>query len=105
MSPDEIEQLKSSPAWPARMASAHTVPRELRAIERYEFGPDRFKDMLTPTLLLLGSDSPQFIKSVTETVDKALPNSQVVVMPGQQHIAMYMAPDVFVREVVRFLEE
>lgn len=105
MSLDEIELLKSSPAWSARMASAHTVPRELRAIEQYEFDPERFKDMQTPTLLLLGSDSPQFIKDATETVDSALPNIQVVVMSGQQHIAMYTAPALFVREVQTFLEE
>jgi pimeloyl-ACP methyl ester carboxylesterase len=105
MSPDEIEQLKSSPAWSARMASAHTVPRELRAIERYEFDPGRFKDMQAPTLLLLGGGSPQLVKGATETVDRALPNSQVVVMLGQQHIAMYTAPELFVKELVRFLLE
>lgn len=105
MSPDEIEQLRSSPAWSARMASAHTVPRELRALERYEFAPDRFKDMQTPTLLLLGGDSPQFVKDAIETVDRALPNSQVIVMPGQQHIAMYTAPELFVNELVQFLLE
>jgi pimeloyl-ACP methyl ester carboxylesterase len=105
MSPAEIEQLKSSPAWPARIAAAHTVPRELRALDRYEFAPGRFKDLQTPTLLLLGGDSPQFAKDATETVDRVLPDSRIVVMPGQQHIAMYTAPELFVNEVVRFLLE
>jgi pimeloyl-ACP methyl ester carboxylesterase len=105
LSPNQIEQLRSSPAWPARLASAHTVPRELRALERYEFDPDRFKDLQTPTLLLVGGDSPQFVRDATETVGEALPNSQVVVLPGQQHIAMYTAPDQFASTVVRFLLE
>jgi pimeloyl-ACP methyl ester carboxylesterase len=39
-----------------------------------------------------------------ETVSAALPNSRVVVLPGQQHIAMDTAPDLFVREVVAFLD-
>jgi pimeloyl-ACP methyl ester carboxylesterase len=105
MSPDEINQLNSSTAWSARMASAHTVPRELRALEQYEFEPSRFKAMQTPTLLLRGGDSPQFVKNATEIVDKALPVSQVIIMPGQQHIAMYTAPEQFVSEIVRFLLE
>lgn len=29
MSPEEIEGIKSSPAWPERMALAHTLPREM----------------------------------------------------------------------------
>jgi pimeloyl-ACP methyl ester carboxylesterase len=105
MSPDEINKMKSSPSWPERMASAHTVPREQRALKKYEFDPDSFNDMQTSTLLLLGGESPQFVKDATETVDRALINSQNVVMPGQQHIAMYTAPELFVSEVVRFLLE
>jgi pimeloyl-ACP methyl ester carboxylesterase len=38
-------------------------------------------------------------------VAAALPDARVVVLPGQQHAAMYTAPEIFVREVVRFLEE
>jgi pimeloyl-ACP methyl ester carboxylesterase len=105
ISPHEIEQLRSSPAWPARVAAAHTLPRESRAEERYTFDASRFKDLLIPTLLLLGGDSPQFLKKATETVDAALPNSRIAVMPGQQHIAMYTAPDLFVSELTRFLLE
>src|SRR5258708_40058617 len=32
-----------------------------------------------------------------------LPNSRILVLPGQQHIAMDTAPDLFVREVLAFL--
>jgi hypothetical protein len=32
-----------------------------------------------------------------------LPDSGIVVMPGQQHIAMYTAPDLFLHEVLTFL--
>jgi pimeloyl-ACP methyl ester carboxylesterase len=58
-----------------------------------------------PTLLLLGEDSPLFIRKATEVVDAALPNSRIVILPGQQHIAMDRDPDLFVREVTRFLRE
>jgi pimeloyl-ACP methyl ester carboxylesterase len=105
MSPDEIEQYKASPAWPARLAAAHNLPRESWAEERYTFDAQRFKHLHTPTLLLLGGDSPSFLKAVTETVAAALPNSRVAIMPGQQHTAMYTAPDLFLREVLSFLHE
>jgi len=105
LSPDQIEQMKSSLSWPARLASAHTVPREQRALRSYRFDPDHFRDMQTPTLLLLGGDSPQFVKDATERIDRELRNSQVVILPGQQHVAMYTAPELFVNELVRFLVE
>jgi pimeloyl-ACP methyl ester carboxylesterase len=105
MPPHEIEQLRSSPAWPARVATAHTLPRESRAEKEYRFDAQRFKDLHTPTLLLLGGDSPQFLKAATETIDTALPNSRIAVMPGQQHTAMYTAPDLFASELIRFLLE
>ena len=101
----EFELFRASPAWPARVAAAHTLPRELRAQERYRFTAGRFSGLSTPTLLLVGGDSPAFFKVAIEVVEAALPNSRTVVLPGQQHIAMDTAPDLFVREVITFLEE
>lgn len=101
----ELELFKSSPAFPARVAAAHTLPRELRAHEAYRFEPERFKNLHVPTMLLLGGDSPEFFKKTIERWHAALPNSRIVVLPGQQHIAHYTAPDLFTREVLAFLNE
>ncbi len=105
MSADEIEQLRASPAWSARLAIAHTLLREMQAEEQYSYEAQRFKDMHTPTLLLLGGDSPRYFKEAIEVLDAALSNSRIAVMPEQQHIAMYTAPDLFVSELVQFLLE
>jgi pimeloyl-ACP methyl ester carboxylesterase len=105
LSPDEVKQRTSSPEWPARLASAHTLPREMRAIESYEFNAQHFKDFQTPTLLLLGGDSPEWVKTATDEIDAVLPNSRIAVIPEQQHGAMYDAPDLFVQEVLAFLSE
>jgi pimeloyl-ACP methyl ester carboxylesterase len=40
----------------------------------------------------------------TETLHAHLPNSQVTVLPGQQHSAMLTAPELFAKEVVKFLK-
>jgi pimeloyl-ACP methyl ester carboxylesterase len=101
--PHEMELLRAVPAWKARVAAAHTVPRELRIHETYRFEPARFARLQTSTLLLEGGDSPHFLKASIEAAHAALSNSQIVVMPGQQHVAMDTARDLFLAEVLRFL--
>jgi pimeloyl-ACP methyl ester carboxylesterase len=102
MPPHEFAPFRASPVWPARLAAAHTLPREMRATERYTLDAQRFKALQTPTLILLGGDSSQFFKAGAEAVDAALPNSRIAVMPGQRHIAMDTAPDLFLHEVLTF---
>ena len=99
--------LRSLPAWPARVALAPTISREMDAFESYvsNFDPARLNNLRTPTLLLLGGDSPALEKAAAEALDASLPDSRIVVMPGQAHIAQRTAPEVFAREVVRFLRQ
>jgi pimeloyl-ACP methyl ester carboxylesterase len=101
----ELTALRSLPNWPARVAAAHTIPREMRVGETYQFDAKRFESFHVPTLMLLGGESPQFLKRATELVAGALSSSRIVVLPGQQHAAMNTAPDMFVREVIAFLAD
>jgi pimeloyl-ACP methyl ester carboxylesterase len=101
----EMEILRAAPNWPARIAAAHTVLREMRGSNEYVFEPARFTGLTTPTLLLLGGESPPFFKAAIEEVHAALPKSRVFVMAGQQHTAMNTAPELFMREVLQFLTE
>jgi pimeloyl-ACP methyl ester carboxylesterase len=105
MPPHELELFKASPRFPAWVAAAHTVPRETRAEEEYRFEPERFKQLNVPVLLLVGGESPQNMKTTIETWAAALPNSRIVILPGEQHLAHYTAPDLFVQEVQAFLLE
>jgi pimeloyl-ACP methyl ester carboxylesterase len=103
-SPEVVEHMRSLPMWEARVAAAHTIPRETRADEAYRFDPERFEDLGVPTLLLSGEDSPDYMAAGDEAVAEALPNTRIVVMPGQGHVAMDTGTDLFTTEVVRFLE-
>ena len=104
MAPKQIEVLRMAPNWPARVeAAARTIVREAEAPPAYDFIPERFAAVTTPTLLLLGSESPQFMADATVAVSEALPNSRIVTLEGQEHVAMNTAPDLFVRTVVEFL--
>jgi hypothetical protein len=74
MAADELAMLKSLPNWPARIAAARTIPREMRASEAYRFHADRFKALTVPTLLLLGGASPAFFKAATDLVHAGRPS-------------------------------
>ena len=101
--PDDLRLLQSLPAWKARLAAAHTIPREMRADEDYFFDPQRFKMLTTPTLLLVGGDSPRFVKVASAAVYAALPDAKIAAMPRQQHAAMDTGTELFTTEVLRFL--
>ena len=101
----ELESIRQLPVWKVRVRLAPTIPREMAIDRMYSFHADKFAQMLTPTLLLLGGDSPPLFQRAIEMLHPVLQNSQVVILPGQQHIAMDTNPDLFVREVMHFLLE
>lgn len=101
--PEEIEVLRSLPAWTARIAAAHTVPREIAAHDGYVFDPARFAHLAVPTLLLLGGESPEPEHEAARDIAAALRDATIAVMPGQGHAAMDTGTEVFTTEVLRFL--
>ncbi len=101
MPESELQVLRSDPSWQARLKAAHTVPREMEV--SYILEAARFRHMKTPTLLLLGSESPPFLEAGTRSLKAALPDSRVGVLRGQAHAAITTAPGLFAEEVLRFL--
>ncbi|WP_331235944.1 alpha/beta fold hydrolase [Natronorarus salvus] len=105
LSSAEMDTLRSAPNWPTRVAAAHTVLRESRAENEYEFDAARFAAMTTPTVLFSGNESPRSLEDSTAAVDEALPNSRIVVFDGLGHGAIDAAPERFVDEVLAFVRE
>jgi pimeloyl-ACP methyl ester carboxylesterase len=103
MSSRDIRLSKSMAAWPARVAAAHTIPREILALREYSFEPLRFRAGSAPTLLLLGGESPDHFRQAVLLLESALPNSKTVVLAGQQHVAMETAPELLAEAVSAFL--
>jgi len=101
----ELAVYRQLPMWKERIKIIPTVLRELVIDRTYKFDAARFASLQVPTLLLLGGDSPLLFRQATETLDAALPDSQVVILPGQQHIAMDTNPELFVGEVLQFLRK
>ena len=107
MMPDhELAVFRSLPAWRARLASAHTLPRELRTVAvGTVYDPARVATITAPTLLLLGGDSPAGVKRATERLAETIPNAQIAVLDGQQHIAIDLDPMGFSGQVLDFLRD
>jgi len=99
-----IDRIQTLPNWTDQVAAAHTIPRELRQSHCYAPNLAELECINIPTLFLLGEHSPVFFRQTTETLQAHLPNSQVTVLPGQQHSAMLTAPELFAGEVVEFLK-
>lgn len=99
----QVDILRSLPAWQGRIAAAHTLVREIQAVQTYEFDQRKFERWITPTLILLGGDSPDTAKREAEALLDAIPRSRIAVLPSQQHAAMDTGTDIFLQEVVGFL--
>lgn len=105
MPDNEIELLRSQQdAWSARLRNTPTIPREMKGERSYVFDPARFGTMRTPTLLLVGGDSPARELRNAQGLAEVLPDARIRILPGQQHAATYTAPELFVREVEQFLQ-
>lgn len=103
--PEVIAAQRARPEWPDRVGYAHTLAREAQAVPRYTFDSGRVAGVRVPTLLLLGSESPPFFRAAIEALHAALPQSELVVLPGQHHNAMETAPELFADTVHRFLRD
>jgi pimeloyl-ACP methyl ester carboxylesterase len=105
ISSHEIDLLRSLPSWPGRVASVHTVLREMQAADGYQVDFARFKGIAVPTLLVVGGSTAPDYRANIDQLAATLPGSRVAVIPGQGHAAMQAAPDAWAREVVGFLTE
>jgi pimeloyl-ACP methyl ester carboxylesterase len=99
----ELAALRAQPAWPARVAAAPTIVRELQAIPRVALDPALAARITVPAMLLTGSVSRDPFAPDAGTVAAALPDARVVVLEGQQHVADILDPEGFAGHLVGFL--
>jgi pimeloyl-ACP methyl ester carboxylesterase len=105
LSPGELSALRAGPSWPSLVGTVHTLPREVRAAERYRFDPSRFQRLTLPARLLVGEQSPEPLRAGIVLAHRALVNSRVISMPGVGHEAVETGPEVFVAAVLEALGE
>jgi pimeloyl-ACP methyl ester carboxylesterase len=103
MSEPQIRAYRSEPSWPARVAAAHTLPRELRAPADRLFDPRRAATLTIPVLLLEGGETPEGFKEGTRIVAGALRDARVAALDGQGHTADVLAPQLVADQLLAFL--
>ena len=64
---------------------------------------DRLADVDVPTLVVSGTDDRLTPAPHAEALAKTIPSARLSWIPGAGHMAYLEAPDVFAREVMRFL--
>ena len=101
---DDIATIRAQPSWPARVAVAHTLPRELRNTPEQLFDPVEAAKVTVPTLLLQGSESPPSLRADVQTVADAVPDTRIVVLEGQAHSADFLAPQLVAEQLLPFLQ-
>lgn len=107
LSEEELAAYRASPIWPARVAAAHTIPREDQAVSHpaATLDPAVAATITVPVLLLVGEDSPDHLTAGLEAVAGALPDARIVVLEGQQHVAHHQVPERFAAHVLGFLRD
>lgn len=102
-SEDELQGLRRHPVWTRMLAMARTAPYDARIQRGFDLDLRRLAAMRTPTLMLIGAESPPRMRTGSEAVAHALPDVRIEELPGQAHLAQLLAPDVFAGAVDRFL--
>jgi pimeloyl-ACP methyl ester carboxylesterase len=101
LSPADVDAMRETPVWPARVAAAHTIPRELAVVEKIEFD-ERLGEIAIPVRLFAGTESPEYLRLAADAVAERIPGAGVVPMRGQAHQAMDFDPEQFVQAVFAF---
>jgi pimeloyl-ACP methyl ester carboxylesterase len=104
MTADEIRAYKANPVWPARVAAAQTIVREIEADATPEAGLDALGHVSIPVLQVLGGDSKAEFRTATMALDARLSNGRVVVLAGAKHAAHHTHAAQFVAHVAQFLD-
>jgi len=100
----ELQGMKAGPAWPAMVRDlAHTVAYDARVQREFSAEPAELARVRARTLMLLGSASPERMRSAAQTIKSRLPNATLSELAGQQHVAMLSAPALFASAVNEFL--
>lgn len=96
----DIDAARALPSWPSRVRLAHTIAREMRALDEYRFEIERLSGVRSSVTFLEGEVSPPLRNQVHGTLMAALPSARLIRLPGQGHLAVRTAPELFARAVM-----
>lgn len=98
----ELDELRASALWPPIVADAKASLGDLRALSRYDFRAERFRDLRLPVVLQIGTESPRHLY-VTDALAAVLTDVRIEELAGQAHEGMTTAPEMYAEAVSRVL--
>lgn len=101
LSPADIDAMKGTPIWQARLAAAPTIVRELEAVECFDIS-DRLSKITIPVRLLLGTESPAYFRPAAQAIAARIPRAGLAPLHRQAHMAIDQDPRQFTAEVLTF---
>lgn len=104
MSDAELDAYRANPVWPARVAAAHTILREVEAEASPAASIEALGRVTVPVLLLLGSVSRSPFRIGTDALAARLASAQVRVIEGAAHAAHHTHASELVVAVEAFLD-
>ena len=99
---EELDALRATELWPPIIADAAASLGDLRALSRYDFLAERFRELRVPVMLQIGTESPRDLY-VTDALAAVLSDVRIEALPGQAHEGMTTAPEMYAEAVSRFL--
>ena len=106
LSPVMVASIRLAPGWQKLIALAPSWARELRVMDARPKTVDDYRQMATPTLLLMGSESREHpMKNTTRALAAVLPDARVSVLEGQGHLGLRAAPQLVARAMLEFLSQ
>ena len=106
--PEEmLGMLQKSPMWPGMEQVAHTLPYDLTIMAGLMSGkplpPERWTKLTAPTLVIDGERSDAYLRQAVQALCAVLPQAQRQTLAGQDHSAVFVAPQALVPLVTGFL--
>lgn len=101
----EIELMQTLPDWDERVASADTLTREIKVMERHIFDVGKFTNFQIKTMFLFGENDQDFWHEILTMLYQTFLDFSTDILPGQGHFAMVTAPDLFVEALTRFFKD
>lgn len=100
---EQLEDMRAQPSWPARLAAAPTLPRELRTEPTIQLAADDLASIEAPVLLVIGGQNESDLRPGADELCAIIRDARVCVLPGQGHMAFDTALDLLASAITEFV--
>lgn len=103
MTPEQLAAaIEQAPELRPRLAWLDGVERDIESVLALPPDPEPWRELTTPTLLVLGGASTGYAADGIRALAGTLPDARTLVLPGQAHIAHQDAPDLLAEALEGF---